>query len=622
MSARRYPVGAEPRPDGVHFRVWAPRRRRVEVALEGGPTVALNAEPGGYFAALVPEARPGTRYRFRLGGTDAFPDPASRFQPDGPDGPSQVVDASAYRWRDRGWRGVRLADAVIYEVHVGAFTPEGTYAAAVEHVGELAALGVTVLEIMPVAEFGGRFGWGYDGVGLFAPSHLYGRPDDLRDLVDAAHRVGLGVILDVVYNHFGPVGNYLSEFAPQYFTDRYENEWGEALNFDGPDAGPVREFFVANARYWVEEFHFDGLRLDATQSIHDGSPEHVLADVVRAVRQAGGRRHTLVIGENEPQETRLVRSTAESGYGLDAVWNDDYHHSAMVALTGRSEAYYSDHRGSPQEFVSAARGGFLFQGQRYRWQGKPRGTSTRGLAPATFVTFLQNHDQVANTATGERVDRRTSPGRLRAATALTLLMPGTPMLFMGQEFAASSPFLYFADHEPDLARQVRRGRRGFLRQFPSIASPGVPGLLALPGDPTTFERSKLDWRDRERHAPVLLLHADLLGLRRDLAALSAAGSRGAAGAVLGSQAFVLRYDGPDGVDCLLLVNFGRDLTYWPAPEPLLAPPTGRRWNLRWSSEDPAYGGSGTPPVETTDGWHLPGEAAILLAGGPWDESAG
>ena len=605
---RRLPIGAEAAPGGVHFRVWAPKRRRVAVALEGGGEHELRREPGGYWAGLVSAARVGSLYRYRLDDDERiYPDPVSRCQPAGPHEPSEVVDPCGYRWRDDGWRGIELPGQVIYELHVGAFTREGTGAAAAGQIEELARLGVTVLELMPVAEFPGSFGWGYDGVHPFAPTRLYGRPDDFRAFVDRAHGLGLAVILDVVYNHLGPSGNYFRAFADDYFTERYTTEWGEAMNFDGPNAGPVRELFTCNAAYWVDEYHLDGLRLDATQCMYDASPTHVVAEVTAAARRAARGRGTIVVAENEPQDTRLVREM-----GVDALWNNDLHHSAIVALTGRNEAYYSDYMGTAQELVSAARHGFLYQGQRYLWQRRRRGTSTRGLPLAAFVTFIQNHDQIANSAKGERVHRQSSPARYRAMTAFMLLIPGTPMLFMGQEFAASAPFLYFADHagEEGLNELVRRGRRAFLEQFASVAHPETGRRLADPADPATFERCKLDHGERERHGWAYALHRDLLRLRREDPTLRA--QRPVDGAVLGPEAFVLRFAGEEEDDRLLLVNLGRDMRLVPAPEPLLAPPAGTRWAVRWSSEDPAYGGYGTPPPETDEGWWLRGEAATFM----------
>jgi maltooligosyltrehalose trehalohydrolase len=627
---RRLPVGAEPAPEGgVHVRVWAPARRRVRVLLEGDEdgrarvtdgrtglrTVELAPSPDGFHAGLVAEAGAGTRYRFLLDDDERpYPDPASRWQPEGPHGPSCVVDPSAFRWTDDGWPGVGRHGQVIYELHVGTFTRQGTWAAAARQLDALADVGITTLELLPVAEFPGRFGWGYDGVDLFAPTRLYGTPDDFRAFVDRAHRTGLGVILDVVYNHLGPSGNYLSQFSPHYFTTAHETDWGAAINFDGEQSGPVRDFFVANAGYWIAEFHLDGLRLDATQNIYDDSRPHILTEIGERVRRAAGRRATIVVNENEPQHADLVRPVEEGGFGLDMMWNDDWHHSAMIALTGRSEAYYSPHRGTAQEFVSAAKYGYLYQGQVYFWQRGRRGTPAWGLTPAQFVNFVQNHDQVANSAFGRRAHQLTSPPRWRALTALLLLGPQTPMLFQGQEFAASAPFLYFADHEPELAELVARGRREFLTQFPSIAMPEIQALLAPPHDPATFERCKLDHGERERHHEVVALHRDLLRLRREDPCFAAQRTGGVDGAVLGEGAFVLRFFGEEGDDRLLVVNLGRQLHLPSAPEPLLAPPEARHWAMRWSSEDPRYGGQGTPPIDTNEaGWQLPAETTVALA---------
>jgi maltooligosyltrehalose trehalohydrolase len=613
---RRLPVGAEVLPRGTHFRVWAPRRKRVSVVLEDAEgqltkEIDLAAEPPGYFSGWSQHAPAGTRYRYRLDDSGPFPDLASRFQPLGPGGPSEVVDPSAFPWTDDAWAGVPAGGRVIYEMHIGTFTTEGTWDAACRELAELKALGVTILEVMPVAEFPGRFGWGYDGVDLFAPTRLYGPPDAFRRFVDRAHGVGLAVILDVVYNHVGPLYSFFRDYAPAYFSDRYPNEWGDALNFDGPDSGPVRELFVANAGYWVDEFHCDGLRLDATQQIFDASPEHVIAAVRRRVREAAGSRRTYVVGENEPQHVQLLRPPEEGGHGLDALWNDDFHHSAVVALTGRNDAYYSDYLGSPQEMVSAAVRAFLYQGQRSGWQGKPRGTPAAGFAPERFVTFLQNHDQVANSGRGARLHALTTPGRYRAMTALWLLMPGSPMFFQGQEFCASGPFLYFADHEEGLAGKVAKGRREFLAQFPALASTETQPVLADPADPATFMRSKLDLAERQTHGEAYLLHKDLLALRRSDPALQRPRPGGVSGAVLGPEALCLRW-GEGADERLLLVNLGLTRALRAAPEPLLAPPAGRRWDVLWSSEHPRYGGDGTPPLAADGPWTLMGHAALLL----------
>jgi maltooligosyltrehalose trehalohydrolase len=613
---RRLPIGAEPQlGGGVHFRLWAPRCREVVVEIEGLNPAALQPEIGGYFSLWSLPARAGMRYRFRLDrGERAFPDPASRFQLEGPHGPSEIVDPEDFAWTDGAWRGRTREQLVIYEMHVGTFTPDGSWEAASRELPALADLGITCLEIMPVADFPGRFGWGYDGVNLFAPTRLYGRPMDFRRFVDRAHALGIAVILDVVYNHFGPDGNYLKLFSAAYFTDRYDNEWGEAINFDGPDSGPTREFFVANAGYWINEYHLDGLRLDATQAIFDRSEDHIIAAVARQVRSAGRGRSTFVVAENEPQHAKLARPAEHGGYGLDALWNDDFHHSAMVALTGHHEAYYSDYRGRPSEFVAAAKHGFLYQGQRYQWQRNARGTPTFDLPAESFVVFLQNHDQIANSGTGERCHALTSPGRLRAMTAYFLLMPGIPMLFQGQEFGASSPFFYFADHESGLSHDVREGRRRSLAQFPSLATSEMRAELADPGGIDTFRRSVIDLGERQRHASIYALHRDLLELRRTDPVLGQRPCR-IDGAALTDEAWMLRFFSRSGADRLLIVNLGRDLLLGPAPEPLLAPIEGQAWRLLWSSEAPVYGGSGGPAQDAVGDWLISGQSAIVLTPG-------
>jgi maltooligosyltrehalose trehalohydrolase len=619
--ARRLPIGAELIEGGnAHFRVWAPRCQTVEVVIEGAQgeelaSAELTREQHGYFSGLCADAVAGSLYRYRLDGTaDRLPDPASRFQPDGPHGPSQIIDPSSFEWTDTAWPGVAPVRRVVYEMHAGTFTSEGNWEAAARELRELAACGITMVELMPVAEFPGRFGWGYDGVMLFAPSRLYGAPDDLRRFVDQAHSAGLGVMLDVVYNHIGPDGNCLDRFSDHYFSSRHETEWGKALNFDGEHCAPVREFFVANALYWIDEFHLDGLRLDATQSIFDTSRRHIVAELTDRLRAVPRRRELYIAAENEPQQAETVRSTSDGGWGVDALWNDDFHHSARVALTGKREAYYQDYRGLPQELVSAVKHGFLFQGQRYAWQKKRRGSPTLGLEPWRFVHYLQNHDQIANSARGDRLHALTSPGRYRAMTALLLLAPQTPLLFQGQEFASSAPFLYFADHRPELARLVRKGRAEFLSQFPSIATLEARSALPDPGDERTFDQCKLDLEERQRHGQAYALHRDLLQLRHGDPTFGAPRAGGVDGAVLASSAFLLRYFGAERQDRVLIVNLGSALPFESVAEPLLAPPPHARWELMWSSDDHRYGGGGTPPVETEEGaWCIPAESAVVLA---------
>ncbi len=621
LAERRLPIGAELlAPGETHFRVWAPKAEQVEVAVEASAASnakrefhPLQPEAGGYFSGIAP-AGVGSLYRFRLNrGEHLHPDPCSRFQPEGPHRSSCVVDAKQFAWHDREWPGLSLKGQVLYELHVGTFTQEGTWAAAAEQLPELADTGISVIEMMPVAEFSGDFGWGYDGVDLFAPHHAYGTPEDLRRFIDRAHSLGVGVILDVVYNHLGPDGNYLSVYSSDYFSRAKATEWGDALNFDGPNSGPVREFFISNARYWIDEFHFDGFRFDATQSIFDRSQEHILAAVGKAARASAGKRSLILIAENEPQETRLVRSRKAGGYGLDGLLNDDLHHSAFVALTGRNAAYYSDYAGRPQEFVSAAKYGFLFQGQPYSWQKKLRGTPTFGLAPETFVGFLENHDQVANSLDGARVRLATSPGRYRAMSALLLLGPWTPFLFQGQEFGATTPFLYFAEVNEALREPVRKGRFDFLKQFPTVQNESVQRQLADPASRDTFLRSKLDFSEREKFPHIGNLYRDLLRLRREDPLFSRQEPRGVDGAVLGCDAFLLRFfDSSASNDRLLVVNFGGALQPRIVPEPLLAPPAGKRWATLWSSEAVRYGGPGELPLQSATGWEIPAEAAVAL----------
>jgi maltooligosyltrehalose trehalohydrolase len=616
---RRYPIGAELiGPNETHFRLWAPKAQHVDLVLEESAEKnarrsfhPLDAEGGGYFSGVAAIGA-GALYRCRVNKAEHFhPDPASRFQPEGPHGPSQVVDPTQFQWTDSQWPGVILKGQIIYEMHVGTFTPEGTWRAAAEQLEELARIGITVIEVMPIADFPGRFGWGYDGVDFFAPTRLYGNPDDLRFFIDHAHSFNLGVILDVVYNHFGPDGNYLGVYSDTYLRPGTTNDWGDSINFDGPNSGPVREFFVTNARYWIEEFHFDGFRFDATESIYDKSSEHILGDVGRAARSSAGQRSIILVAENERQDTRLIRPHREGGYGLDGVWNDDLHHSAIVALTGRREAYFTDYLGAPQEFISAAKYGYLFQGQPYSWQGAPRGTPAFGAPPEAFVAFLENHDQVANRITGERVRFETSPGRYRAMTALLLLAPWSPMLFQGQEFGTSKPFLYFSDIGDEKLREaIRKGRLEFLSQFPSLVTSRAQKQLPIPSDSETFRRCKLDFSERKNK--LYNLHIDLIKLRREDSRFREQIADEVDGAVLGAKSFVLRYFAEENDDRLLLVNLGERQLLEPMPEPLLAAPLGFEWTTLWSSDAKRYGGPGEVKLPTQDNWTLPAESAMAL----------
>ncbi len=615
-------VGAKPSSEGTYFRVWAPIARKLSVLIKGqNHPIPLQRDESGYFSGTVVEVHAGDRYKFSLDEGEPFPDPASRCQPEGPHGASEVVDPAAHVWSvsEADWQGVSLDAQVLYELHIGTFTPEGTFLSAIREFGRLRDIGITTIECMPLAEFAGNVGWGYDGVALFAPHHCYGTPDDLRSMIDAAHQHGLGVILDVVYNHLGPDGNYLAKYSDRYFSEQ-DTDWGNAINFDGEQSLPVRDFFLANASHWITEYHFDGLRLDATQSIHDNGAHgiHILAQIGNSVRASAGARQTIVLAENEPQDCCLVCPLEQNGYGLDAVWNDDFHHSAVVALTGRREAYFCGHLGRPQEFISAAKYGYLYQGQYYAWQNQPRGTAAFGIDPKAFITFLENHDQVANFGRSLRLRSLSSPARYRAMTALWLLGPGTPMFFQGQEYGAEAPFHYFAGHSGELAGAVSKGRQRFMLQFSNQDTPEMKGCFRDPEDPATYRQSRLDPSEQDMHPEIVRLHRDLLAIRRTDSVFKARNKIAIDGAVLSEQCFVLRYLTPDRADRLLIVNLGRGVDLPQLPEPLVARPTGHEWQVGWSSEWPVYGGCGSSVPGRFGAWHIPGECAMFLTPIPVD----
>jgi maltooligosyltrehalose trehalohydrolase len=615
-------VGAECLPGGgVEFRVWAPGHESV-VLEYGRNTAPMQPEANGYFRARVSDAGPGTLYRYRVDDAGPYADPISRFQPQGPQGPSEVIDPAAYAWSDAHWRGVTLLGEVVYELHVDTFTDAGTFAAAEARLDHLRDLGITTIELMPLSDFVGDFGWGYDGVNPFAPHRRYGRPDDLRRFVDAAHRMGIAVILDVVYNHFGPSANYFPKFSAYYASTR-GTDWGAALNFDGEQSRPVRDMVCENVEYWIREFHLDGFRLDATQNLYDTSPEHIIAELTRRARAAAGERSIIIVAENEPQDTKLLRPAADGGYALDGVWNDDFHHSAVVALTGRREAYYTDYSGRAQEFVAAAQHGYLFQGQYYLWQKQRRGSSTRGLAPYRFLAYLENHDQVSNSSSGQRLAHRTHPASLRAMTSLLLLGPWTPLLFQGQEWSSTRPFPFFAQLGPELATSVHQGRKQQLSEFPSLASRAVQDGMPDPGAPATFAAAKLDWgdeRNSERAQCSLRLHRDLLRLRHTDRVLRPDAKAELAAAVLSDSCLCLRWFAPDSQDRLLIINLDRDLTLLPAPEPLLAPPARHYFRALFSSEEPRYGGLGQRDEVTDEqGIRVSGCSALLFEAVPYEE---
>lgn len=515
--AHAMPFGATLAEGGVRFRLWAPSARRVDLLLLDAEAAAMQPLAGGWYEVTSAQADAGTRYAYRIDGRLVVPDPASRCNPDGVHGPSLVTDPRAFDWPDADWRGRPWHEAVIYELHVGSFTPQGSFAAAIERLDDLAALGITALELMPVAAFPGARNWGYDGVLPFAPAAAYGTPHDLKRLVAAAHERKLMVLLDVVYNHFGPDGNYLHAYAQPFFDQTRHTSWGAAIDFG---AGVVRAFFVHNALYWLEEFRFDGLRLDAVHAIDDARRPDIVEEIARAIHAGPGReRHVHLILENDRNEARyLARGEQGTPRAATAQWNDDLHHAAHVLATGETDGYYVDYADDPLAgFGRALAEGFVYQGEPSRFRGgRPRGEPSAQLPPAAFVNFLQTHDQVGNRAFGERLVALTDPEKLRALTACVLLAPAPPLLFMGEEWGAGTPFLFFCDFGAELAEAVRNGRRAEFGRMAAFADAAARERIPDPNAEATFAASKLDWSERERapHAQWLALYRELLVLRR------------------------------------------------------------------------------------------------------------
>ena len=521
--AHPMPFGATKGPDGVCFRLWAPGARRVDVGLDDADAMLwlpMTAGDDGWFELATPRAASGTRYRYRIDGEQAVPDPASRFNPDDVHGASEVVDANDFDWSDEDWTGRPWHEAALYELHVGTFSPAGTFRGVQERLDYLAELGITAIELMPLADFPGARNWGYDGVLPFAPDASYGTPDELKALIAAAHARGLMVLIDVVYNHFGPEGNYLHRVAPPFFTDCDRTPWGAALNFDGTGSRVVREFFIHNALYWLEEFHADGLRLDAVHAIADDSQPDFLTELAQAVHEGPGRhRHVHLVLENDRNEARrLARDARRNPRQFTAQWNDDFHHVVHHLLTGERRGYYADYRDEPLRLLGRCLAeGFAYQGDvsGYR-QGTRRGERSDTLPPEAFVNFLQNHDQVGNRAFGERLHTLAPAGALRGALAILLLAPSPPLLFMGEEFGAATPFLYFCDFGPELAAAVRAGRRAEFAGFPPFDDEAAAQAIPDPGAQATAARSVLDWSSvaQDTHATWLALYRALLALRR------------------------------------------------------------------------------------------------------------
>ena len=516
------PFGVECIADrNVRARVWAPNATRVDFLLHGAPSTALEMKSTGQgWFELVASAIHGARYNFRIDGERLVPDPASRFQPEGVHGPSQIIDPNSYDWQDVAWRGRLWHEAVIYELHAGTFTPQGTFLAAAEKLDYLADLGVTAVELMPVSSFPGDRNWGYDGVLPFAPADAYGRPEDLKRFIDSAHSRNLMVFLDVVYNHFGPEGNYLPLYAPQFFTDRHKTPWGPAINFDGPCNRTVRDYFVHNALYWLNEYHLDGLRFDAVHAFKDNSHPDILEEIAMEVRQKlGGDRQIHLVLENDDNAAHFLRrDSRRQACFYTAQWNDDIHHAAHVLVTGETDGYYHDYGEEAVRHLGRCLAeGFSFQGDisPYR-NGAHRGEVSRELPPEAFVSFLQNHDQVGNRAYGERIVRLSKTEVLRAMLSVLLLAPSPPLLFMGEEFGATTPFLFFCDFGRDLGPKVTEGRRSEFARFVQFSTPEAQSKLPDPEAVTTFSESKLDWQsvNRESHQKWLHFYRDILKIRQ------------------------------------------------------------------------------------------------------------
>lgn len=570
------PFGAEIIAGGVCFRLWAPRAKSVSLHLQGAEepqALRMSADPGGWFSLTTDRAGPGTRYKYIVDG-QAFPDPASRFQPDGVHGASEIIDPGAYVWRDAGWRGRPWEEAIIYELHLGTFTEGGDCAGAIDRLDELCTLGVTVVELMPVAAFPGNRNWGYDGVFLFAPAACYGHPESLKTLVEACHVRGLSIMLDVVYNHFGPEGNYLHAIAPDFFTERHHTPWGAGINYDGTNSRQVRDFAIANALYWLEEYHFDGLRLDAVHAIADDSATDIVTEIGETVRsRITGRPIHLVLENDRNEARRLVRRKGQV-VGYAAQWNDDLHHALHVLVTGQTAGYYADFAECPAALLGCDLAtGFAFQGETSPYRGgTPRGEPSGRLPATAFVSFLQNHDQIGNTPFGRRITELAPAAAVHAAVAIVLLSPQVPLLFMGEEWASSRPFTFFCDLSPPLDEAVREGRRREFAQYPEFADPSIQQRIPDATAPETFEHAKLDWSERSegQHAEWLARYRRLIDIRKHEIVPRLDGIVPGGGCqMLGPKAIRVEWRFGDGERLVLLANFAEE------PVALAAAPKGR-----------------------------------------------
>lgn len=583
-------MGAQTVAGGVEFRVWAPSARVIAVEIDGRPLSPLRRDADGVWSGIVPAIGAGTRYRYHVDGRWGYADPYSRSQPDGPLEPSEVIDPSSYVWGDADWRGLSVKGLIIYELHVGTYTPEGTFDALIGELDAIAALGVTAIELMPVAEFPGARNWGYDGVNLFAPSHIYGGPAGLRRLADAAHARGMGIILDVVYNHLGPDGNALPQFSRDYFTSRHHTEWGTAINFDGPNSAMVRRFFVDNACYWLNEYHIDGLRIDAAFTIFDDSDRHILEEIATTARASvSPQRSIIMIAETYENDVRYIHAASQGGFGFDAVWADDFHHVVHAQASQEHTGYYEDYTGTLDELARTINHGWLFEGQRSKHLGILRGTTAGDLPAAHFVYCVDNHDQAANRAFGRRLSHLIGIERYRAWSALLLLLPYTPMIFMGQEFAASTSFYYFTDHHAELGEQIRTGRHSEFARHESAEQRNR--RFPDPQDPRVFEESRLQLAERTTPAgtDMRALYTELLRLRKNDAVL-ARQDRHQMRAYAASDTLLLVHLWHQREHRLIIGNFGIALDQTAANANVPGTLPRLRWSVALSTDEARFGG--------------------------------
>jgi len=594
----------------VRFKVWAPQAKKAAVELLGQnqQTVSMQPSSQGYFEATVDGVGQGARYLYRLDDKPGRPDPVSRFQPEGVHAASAVVDSDAFRWTDGAWRGIPLKDLIIYEMHVGTFTREGTFDAIIPHLPYLKeTVGITAIELLPVAQCPGGRNWGYDGVYPFAPQSTYGGPEGLKRLVDACHGIGIAVVMDVVYNHLGPEGNYLGEFGP-YFTDKYRTPWGSAINYDGPDSDDVRRYIVSNALYWVTEYHIDALRLDAIHGIFDFSAYHILHELASSVQNEAAKlnRQILVIAESDLNDTRIIDSPAQGGYGLDGQWSDDFHHALRVVLTGESRGYYEDFHGL-NDLGTAVRDGFVYSGQYSKHRRRRHGNSSQRVSPGQLVVFSQNHDQIGNRAVGDRLSTQLPLEAMKVARALVLLSPNIPLLFMGEEYGERTPFQYFIEHgDPDLIEAVRQGRRREFAHFGWKAEE-IPD----PQDRATFERSKINFQRLDEGQTALLRWTNrLIQLRKTKPSLGAGDAKTMVHKVWvfeKEQVLVIHRKAKKGKGALLVLGFNKSPVTVRLREPAGV------WQRTLDSMDKEFGGTGEHSMPTRLTLFLQGTSVAVPA---------